>query len=555
MSESNWSSPYGNASRWGGRSQPGKDSCVEMDDTAMSPYQEQHMQKPTILIIGAGMAGLAAGCYAQMNGFESHIFEMHFLPGGLCTSWRRGDYTFDGAVRYLTGAGPTASTRVLWDELGMLQDTPIYYYEEFSRYETRDGRSFKLFADIDRLEAHMLTLSPGDDDPIREFTGAIRQFTRMALPVDLTPGDPLEWARLGSQMLPVVVPALQWITVPIREFAQRFRDPLLRSALPEFFQLTPPDFPAMLALATLADMHDREAGYPIGGSLRLAQALANRYEELGGQIHYKSQVKQIVIEARRGFAGEGRAVGVTLEDGTRHDGNIVISACDGRSTIFDMLNGDYVNNRVRTYYRDLVPSKSILQVSLGVAQDFSGEPPMASFPLRAPINLAGVPHDRLVLKHYAFDPTMAPPGKSVLSVWCEADYDHWKRLRANRQEYTDAKEEVADQIAAELDTRYPGLRSRIEEVDVATPVTYERYTGNWRGAFAGWSMSMRKMSFMTGLGMNKRLPGLENFYMIGQWVEPGGNVQLSVASGRDAVKDICREMNRRFETTTLQGPR
>jgi hypothetical protein len=49
-----------------------------------------------------------------MNGFQSHIFELHFLPGGLCTSWRRGHYVFDGAVRYLTGVGPTASTRPLW---------------------------------------------------------------------------------------------------------------------------------------------------------------------------------------------------------------------------------------------------------------------------------------------------------------------------------------------------------------------------------------------------------------------------------------------------------
>ena len=43
----------------------------------------------TIIIIGAGVAGLAAGCYAQMNGYRSQIFELHNLPGGLCTSWVR----------------------------------------------------------------------------------------------------------------------------------------------------------------------------------------------------------------------------------------------------------------------------------------------------------------------------------------------------------------------------------------------------------------------------------------------------------------------------------
>ncbi len=48
------------------------------------------MTEETILIIGAGIAGLSAGCYAQMNGYRSQIFELHYLPGGLCTSWRRG---------------------------------------------------------------------------------------------------------------------------------------------------------------------------------------------------------------------------------------------------------------------------------------------------------------------------------------------------------------------------------------------------------------------------------------------------------------------------------
>jgi phytoene dehydrogenase-like protein len=40
-----------------------------------------------IIIIGAGISGLSAGCHAQMNGYESEIFEMESTPGGLCTSW------------------------------------------------------------------------------------------------------------------------------------------------------------------------------------------------------------------------------------------------------------------------------------------------------------------------------------------------------------------------------------------------------------------------------------------------------------------------------------
>ncbi|HOT89989.1 MAG TPA: NAD(P)/FAD-dependent oxidoreductase [Anaerolineae bacterium] len=501
------------------------------------------MSEKTILVIGAGMAGLSAGCYAQMNGFRSQIFELHTIPGGLCTSWRRKDYVFDGSIRYLSGTDPQTKIHELWTELGLLEGRTFHYYDEFIRYEGADGRTFTLYTNIDRLEQHMLELAPDDRAVIAEFIKASRQFTKMEMPVDLTPSEPLEALELGQGMLPVLWPALWWRNVSVRQFAERFKDPLLRAALPDFFQFAPPDFPMMLLLTTIALMNDHEAGYPIGGSLRLAEDLARRYLALGGEIHYKSRVTKILVE-------NDRAVGVRLEDGSEHRADIVISAADGHSTIFELLEGRYVNQRIRTYYRRLPVAKSILQISLGVNRDFSHEPPALSFPLAHPIYLGNVRHERLVVKHYCFDPTMAPPGKSVLSVWCEADYDYWKSMRTHPRHYRAAKELVAQQIITALDERFPGLSDAVEVVDVATPITYERYTANWRGAFAGWALTTRKMSLMMGGGMRKMLPGLHNFYMIGQWVEPGGNVELSVASGRDVLKDICAAEGKPFETVS-----
>ena len=173
---------------------------------------------------------------------------------------------------------------------------------------------------------------------------------------------------------------------------------------------------------------------------------------------------------------------------------------------------------------------------------------MVNIPLEAPVWLGNIRHDRLVLKHYCFDPTMAPQGKSVLSLWCEADYAYWNWLKGDKARYDQHKAEVAEVILGCLEPRYPGLSKAVEVIDVATPTTYERYTGNWRGAFAGWAMTTRKMSMMMGIGMDKTLPGLEGFYRIGHWVEPGGNVELSCASGRDVIKDICETLNQEFYT-------
>jgi phytoene dehydrogenase-like protein len=168
--------------------------------------------------------------------------------------------------------------------------------------------------------------------------------------------------------------------------------------------------------------------------------------------------------------------------------------------------------------------------------------------LARPIALGQRTQERLVVKHYAFDPTMADSGKSVLTLWCQADYDYWKELRRDLDAYEAAKAQIGQEVVAALDQRYPGLAAEVEALDVATPVTYERYTSNRRGAIHGWAMSRRKLELMMGGGMRKTLHGLRNFYMAGQWVEPGGNVQLAAASGRDCLELICRHNDRAFVT-------
>ena len=98
-----------------------------------------------ILIIGAGISGLSAGCYARMNGYDAEIYEMHNIPGGLCTSWKRGGYTFDGCVHWLMGSGKGSPFNRFWNELGVLEGTRFIDHEEFFRFEDRElpGLTFK----------------------------------------------------------------------------------------------------------------------------------------------------------------------------------------------------------------------------------------------------------------------------------------------------------------------------------------------------------------------------------------------------------------------------
>ena len=114
----------------------------------------------TIAIIGAGIAGLAAGCYAQMNGYQSHIFELHDLPGGLCTAWERKGYIFDGCLHYLLGSAPGQPFNQVWQELGAVQGRPMIHHEELMRIIGPGGQTFVGYCDPDRLADHIKQLSP-----------------------------------------------------------------------------------------------------------------------------------------------------------------------------------------------------------------------------------------------------------------------------------------------------------------------------------------------------------------------------------------------------------
>jgi len=84
----------------------------------------------------------------------------------------------------------------------------------------------------------------------------------------------------------------------------------------------------------------------------------------------------------------------------------------------------------------------------------------------------------------------------------------------------------------------------VEICDVSTPITFERYTGNWKGSGVGWDCTTENI-FMP---MRKNLPGLKNFYMAGQWVEPGGSISTVAVSGRNVIQLVCKKDKKPFAT-------
>lgn len=501
------------------------------------------MEENTITIIGAGFAGLSAGIYAQMNGYRTQIFEMHSIPGGLCTAWKRKGYTIDGCIHWLVGSSPHSGMYRCWEEVGIAQGREFVNMDEYRRYEGADGRTVILYTNVDRLERHLLEFSPQDAEPIQEFIRGIRMCLSFEPPSDSDP--PLtrlrKYLKLGLFMLTKGRDMQKWMKLSAAEFATRFQDPVLREALLDMWI---PEFSMFFMLFTLAYLHDRNAGYPIGGSLPMSLAMARRYTDLGGVIHYDSQVEEILVEG-------DRAVGVRLADGSEHRSERVISAADGHTTIFGMLGGKHIDEQTRERYETWPIFSPLLYVGVGVSRSFADEPKTVSgfsFPLRQPTEIGYAVRDRLSVRIHNQDPTLAPAGKTTLTLMIPSSYEYWQELAEDRAAYEEKKEEVARTVAELLEQRFPGISQQVEMVDVATPLTFERYTGNWQGTFEGWLLTPDN-ALTVMKPMPKTLPGLQNFQMCGQWVEPGGGLPPSVMSGRRLVQTLCKEDAKRFQTS------
>jgi phytoene dehydrogenase-like protein len=494
----------------------------------------------SIIIIGAGIAGLSAGCYAQMNGYDSSIYEKHSISGGLCTSWTRGQYTFDGSIDWLTGSAPDGMFYPLWQEAGAIKGKRFFYYDEYCRYYSENGRIVTLYTDPDRLENELKGHAPEDKAAIEELCRIIRVFKDFKAPVSKaveTMGfaDGMKMMADMFKHMKAYRYFLKYGKISMAEFASGFKSPLLKDLLTSIWNN---DIPVYMFAGVLAWCSNGTAGYPEGGSLKLAQAIEKRYERLGGKIYFGQRVEKIL-------ADNGKAVGIKLADGSERHADIVISAADCYTVLNSMLDGRYTPDAIKEWYKDNAAFAPYIQVSLGVSRDMIGEPRLIYARLKKPLVIAGKDVSYMILHNYAFDQTLAPKGKTALAVRFFTEYGYWERLYKDKVKYKEEKKALEEAVIRELDGLYPGLAAQVEASDVATPITYFRYTGTWKGAAMGWMATTENF----GKNLPKTLPGLKDFYMTGQWITPGGGVPIALKTARDALQIICRKDGKRFITT------
>lgn len=490
----------------------------------------------TLTIIGAGIAGLAAGCYAQMNGYKTRIYEMHTLPGGLCTAWKRQGYLIDGCIHWLCGSGPGVELHDTWEALGATQTLEYVEHRAQVHLELPDLK-FTLYNDADEMEATMLAMAPEDAEWIREVAQAVRDFKRYGQgPESLSPA--------------AVEYRAKWYSISLDQLVGRIQNPKLKQAMSILWG---GGMPVFFGLLCLGFSNAKSAGYPIGGSLEFACAIERCYLALGGEIHYNAKVEKILTE-------NGRAVGLRLADGStvwEREGDI-ISAADAYATIFKMLDGQYADDAIRAWFEQGQVIGSPVQVTVGVAMDLSDAPTSTSgllFVPEKPVNIYGQTLNLMNAEVFTFDPTSAPAGKAVVKVNLWGNYPFWKQLHETPAKYEAEKNRITREVIAALDCRFPGLAEHVEMIDMATPLTFERYTGNWQGSSQGWLPTPQLAGWAEESARDgrwpasKTLPGLEHFYMAGQWVEIFGGLPTAAISAQNLIEALCKRDGKEFRVS------
>lgn len=497
------------------------------------------MPQKEVIIIGAGLAGLSAGVFAQMNGYRSRILEHGAQPGGVAAWWKRGAYTFDGGIHFAMGHTPGTGYYQLCEQLGILPAVKLVGIETYGRFlHQPSGWSVTVTRDLDRLAADLKARSPADGRLVDEIVSAARGMRGydlgglgMSTPPEMS--GPLDQIGQMWAMRKLLKYMIGRLGRPMSGYVQGAQDPVLGLFLENLFLPQSPVFFVAMLLAMLAD---GQLAFIEGGCQAYVGAIEQRYRALGGEIAYRSTVKEILVEA-------GRAVGVRLAGGSEERAGAVIAACDGRSVLFDMLGGRCVPEKARQRYATWQTFKPLLMATFGVARSFPGEPAFTTLVLDRPFTIGSESISGLFIRLFNYGGDYAPPGKSVLQATIETGWEHWNTLR--RQDpalYRAEKERVAGEILERLEAVYPGLSGQVEVSDVATPYTTWRYTLNHEGAWEGWLMTARAMR----TSIERTLPGLEQLYLAGQWVMPGGGVPPVLYSGRHAVQLLCRDDGKPF---------
>ncbi len=492
-----------------------------------------------VAIIGSGVAGLICGGLLAKKGVKVIICEKHTSPGGNLSSFERKGFIFDTGPHWIIRCGPGELMYNLFDKIGILKELKFIKYNLLPwDLVLPDGEKNILPETRKEFHAYLKDKFPGEANALDKYFDEVDKAGKDTLPKifskTVTPLSELEKQEFYR------LPAVEYID-------QHFTDKNLKLILS--YTAYPYARTSMALMAGYWKEVDSQTNYyPVGGMQGVANALAEGFKSLGGELLLKTRVNRILIE-------KGKAVGIEIAGGKRISSRFVVSNADARLTYLGMIGKDFLPHELIKNLDEWKPEKGAFYVYLGVDMDLKkagmGKKGIWYIPR---YNLFGkviegngedllpLPYGLLVTVPSLMDPSIAPPGKHcVLLCSCYVDHDfhnNWQTGPGGRRtpEYRRLKKVVADQFIDYAEKILPGLRKSIVVMDTASPLTYERYTFNYKGSQTGWSWEAE-----TGGKRLDQASCIKNLYLAGHWTAFPGGVAAAALSGMRTAETILSE--------------
>lgn len=261
------------------------------------------------LVIGAGNGGLCAAAYAAKNGLKTLVAEQHNLPGGCATSFRRGRFEFEAALHELCEFGPAenpGSIRQIFEELGLdVEMCPIKDcfrvlcrgYEGVEPYDVIMPNGRENF--IRTLEAN----SPGSEVPARRFFALCDEADRFIKYMIETNGDPdpgvLE-AQFG-EFMPYAVKSVEEV---LDELGFPAKAKSILSTYWSYICVPTDELEFVLFGNLLNEYVNRQAYIPKLRSHGISAAFDAKIREYGGEIWYHAPVSRILVKDGTAYGAE-----------------------------------------------------------------------------------------------------------------------------------------------------------------------------------------------------------------------------------------------------------
>lgn len=507
------------------------------------------MKKYDVVVIGAGNGGLAAACTVALAKKKVLLCEKHNIPGGFATSFVRGRFEFEASLHELNSIGTPnnlGSCGRLFKELGIFDKIKFHQISNCYRLiSLKEGIDFTMPIGEENIIKACKDLCPDAEKYTREFLNLAKNAAEAMTYLGVCHGKP-DMEVMKNKYAGYLMTA----SYSVNEVYDALKLPqILRDVFAGYWSYLGTDFNNVSFVHYANMIYKYFTMGAVAPSLRsheMSLALANRIHELGGDIYFNTEVTNILTDEN------GAVKAVRLKNGeeilTRH----VIADCSPHSVYGKMLDKVPEKALKLTNFRKFSGRGFTIFLGLNKSPEELGIKDHSYF-IYGSSNCVDTYHAMASLEHTAGQATVclnhvvpdaSPKGTTILYMTTLFTSDCWKDVKA--EDYYKMKNKIAKRFIKQFeDALHINLHSHIEEIAIATPITYARYCLQPQGTIYGYLLQYNDNIMARSQMVNDDaiVPGLR---IGGGYGERSLGFSSSYVSGANeakrTLKDIEKEM-------------